>query len=384
MTLPRLVRLRTWLLGGALSLEFCDGIIDKLREDLGLSYLERTLMNLSSVRLLVFGLVLLLQGSAASSIACAQNEWARKMFKEFEHDFGTVVKGEEVEYRFQIENVYQEEMRIQSVTSSCGCTQVSVTKNVLKTWEKAEVVAKFMTKTYSGSRKARITVTFAQPFYGVVYLDIKGTIRTDTMIDPGVVNFGTLIDPTKSSRTINISRFGNPAWKITDVKSTYPHVVVSLKETARNSSYVTYQLTASLKKSTPTGFLQNELVLVARDRPGDATSEMNLPVPLIANISTPVHVSPGILPIVSANNGQLVTEKVVLMAEQPFRINDVTCADSSFRVRAANKSASLHVVQLEYMGNANTKPKNVELTFITDFPAQREVKLKAIISADNN
>ncbi len=337
-----------------------------------------------SVRLLLFGLIVLLQGSAACSVASAQYEWARKMFKKFEHDFGTVVKGEEVEYRFQIENVYQEEMRIQSVTSSCGCTQVSVTKNVLKTWEKAEVVAKFMTKTYSGARKARIAVTFSQPYYATVYLDIKGTIRTDTMIDPGVVNFGTLIDPTKSSRTINISRFGNPAWKITDVKSTYPHVVVALKETARTSAYVTYQLTASLKKSTPTGFLQNELVLVAQERPGDASSEISLPVPLIANISTPVHVSPGILPIVDATEGKVVTEKVVLMAEQPFRINDVTCADSSFRVRAANKPSSIHVVQLEYIGSANAKPKNVELTFITDFPAQREVKLKAIISAVTN
>ena len=40
-----------------------------------------------------------------ASISDAQ-EWARKMFKEYVHDFGNVPLGEIPEYRFEMENVY--------------------------------------------------------------------------------------------------------------------------------------------------------------------------------------------------------------------------------------------------------------------------------------
>ena len=60
-------------------------------------------------------------------------DWARKMLSEFSHDFGEVKKGDMPEYRFELKNIYKETINIAQVFSSCGCTQVSLSKNQLKT-----------------------------------------------------------------------------------------------------------------------------------------------------------------------------------------------------------------------------------------------------------
>ena len=78
---------------------------------------------------LAFGLANISQGQ----------EWARKMFKVYVHEFGNVPLGEIPEYRFEMENVFKETIRIRSVTSSCGCTIATPTKKVLKMWEKGEI-----------------------------------------------------------------------------------------------------------------------------------------------------------------------------------------------------------------------------------------------------
>lgn len=323
----------------------------------------------------LFTLGLLLGASTLPLSAQPAPDWAKQMFKEFSHDFGTVVRGEEAVHKFEIENVFLEEMKIQSVSSSCGCAEVSVTKTTLKTWEKAEIVVRFVTKNFAGNRKARITVVFAQPYPATVYLDITGTIRTDTMIEPGSVNFGTLVDPTAATRTIQISRYGNPNWRIMDVKSTFPHVSVVLKETSRTSNYVSYQLTAALKETAPKGYVQNELIVIASERPGDESKQITLPVPLVANITQPLQVTPAVLPI----HGETANEKVILKSDLPFRVLDVTCSDSSFRAKAKKDAAKVQVVQIEYQATSDSPSGEIDLTFITDHPQQSEVKLKAIV-----
>ena len=53
---------------------------------------------------------------------CFGQEWAQKMFKVTEHDFGSVARGAKAEYRFVFENLYMEDVHIAGVRSSCGCT----------------------------------------------------------------------------------------------------------------------------------------------------------------------------------------------------------------------------------------------------------------------
>ncbi len=86
---------------------------------------------------------------------CLGQEWARKMFKVTEHDFGTVAAGAKAEYRFVFENLYLEEVHVAGVRTSCGCTTPSIENPTLKTYEKGAIVAKFNTPLFRGQRGQR-------------------------------------------------------------------------------------------------------------------------------------------------------------------------------------------------------------------------------------
>lgn len=304
------------------------------------------------------------------------------MFKEFKHDFGTVVRGEDVEYRFEIENVYEEDMHIQSVNSSCGCTKVSVTKNVLKTWEKAEIVAKFDTMAFSGARSARLTVQFAQPYFAQVYLDVKGVIRTDTSISPGSINFGSFSDPATTTRTVTLTRFGNPNWKIVDVMSSYPHVTVALNETERNANRVSYQLTATVKDTAPKDNIQSELMVVASDNPKDRKNQIRFPVSMMGSFTSPVQISPQVLNIANVRSGEEIKKKVIVKADRPFILTDVTCENNAFRVVADQAEKNVHFVEIIYVGEAPGTNCETKLQFKTNLPSAELVELTAIVSVE--
>ena len=103
----------------------------------------------------------LLSTTLLMSQAGAQ-EWADKMFGKLSHDFGTVARGADTVYRFEVTNLYKQTMHITGVRSSCGCTTPTVENATIKTHEKAYIVAKFNTRTFVGRHGATLTVSFNQ------------------------------------------------------------------------------------------------------------------------------------------------------------------------------------------------------------------------------
>ncbi len=104
-----------------------------------------------SVTALVRVSIVTLMACFCASDVSAQ-ESARKMFNALEHNFGAVARGAKAEYRFKITNLYEEDVHILSVESSCGCTTPEITKRTLKTFEKSEIVATYNTRAFLGAR----------------------------------------------------------------------------------------------------------------------------------------------------------------------------------------------------------------------------------------
>ncbi|MBI2479744.1 MAG: DUF1573 domain-containing protein [Planctomycetia bacterium] len=101
--------------------------------------------------------------SLAGPIEMSAQEWATKMFKTTSHDFGYVARGAKAEFAFEFENLYEEDLHVASVRSSCGCTTPTITKRDLKTFEKSTIVATYNTRSFLGQKK----VTFAATSYSI-------------------------------------------------------------------------------------------------------------------------------------------------------------------------------------------------------------------------
>lgn len=323
---------------------------------------------------------LVISGCLAAGNGTARGqEWAKKMFSGLSHDFGLVAKGTMPEYVFEIENCYEEDMTISYVRSSCGCTKVELDKQVLKTWEKAKLTARFDGVSFSGSREATVSIGFAHPYTAEVKLSIRGKILSDVQVYPNRIDFGTSTPGNEPVATITVTRLNNPDFQLTDVKSTFPHIAVSIEPAGRNYNSVSYRLKAWLKDTVPAGFVQGELNLIAKDGRG-TPQELRIPVQFNGKVVAPLEINPSVWTITNVVPGQVLTKRVILQASQPFRLKDVTCENKSFTVKADDQPRPRHFIEIRYEAPPDVTDGVAELKFETDFAIQPVVFLKATIA----
>ena len=313
--------------------------------------------------------LVLLLGLTAS--ACAQ-DWAKKMFSETEHDFKTVARGTKIEYKFTIENIYEEDAHVSMCYSSCECTTPQLDKRMLKTWEKAELTAVVNTKDYFGQRDVTITVKFDAPFPAEVQVHIHARIRGDMVLQPEVVQFGTVKLGSALQRQVRIRYAGmtNPStWKILRVESANPALDGQVVETARAGNQVSYDLIATLKGDAPVGYIKDNLFLVTNDSNPQAA---RVPVPVEAIVAPPLTVQPNPLLIGVLKKGQSATKPLFIQSTAavpaPFRITAVRSDDPRFEVKPPSDANIRHLLPVTFKGADAEGRITAKLRLETDLP----------------
>ena len=286
-------------------------------------------------------------GSLLASQSSAK-EWARKMFSNTSHDFGTVARAANEEVVFELQNIYEEDIHIASVRASCGCAIPSIDKKVLKTWEKGGIRVKFNTRSFLGHRSATITAVIEKPFYAEVQMRIKGHIRGDVVFNPGSVNFGSVDQSSPVSKTVNVSYAGRSNWQIIDVQSANPNLQVQLNETKRSGGQVGYQLQVQLKEGQSPGHFTDQMVLVTNDG-----NSKRIPIKIEGNIVSALQI-PQSVSLGVVKPGQTVTRKVVVRGKKPFRITNVKFKDKgNFDVSLKDEATKTHLVPVKFTANSN-------------------------------
>ncbi|MGD0898319.1 MAG: DUF1573 domain-containing protein [Thermoguttaceae bacterium] len=278
-----------------------------------------------------------------ASTAPAQ-QWALDMFKETDHDFGTVARGAKVEHRFTLENCYVEDAHVQSAQASCGCTTPEVPTRVLKTWDKADVVARVDTRSLSslGQKDVTIKVVLDKPFPAVVELHIHCYIRSDVVVQPGVVQFGAVAPGAGGRQRVAVNYAGRGDWKILRVECGNPSLSAEAVETSRGRGQVNYEvnydLVVTLAPGAPAGYLRDEIYLVTNDANPRAT---RVPVPVEGMVQAPVTAHPSPLYFGTVDPGKSVTRQLVVSGGARFRIVGAASADPRFQCAPATAAAAL-------------------------------------------
>jgi hypothetical protein len=300
---------------------------------------------------------LLIVAILAVASPCLGQDWARKMFSTTEHDFGSVARGAKSEYRFVLENLYMEDIHIAGVRSSCGCTTPSVETPLLKTYEKGAILAHFNTDSFLGQRGATLTVTIDRPYYAEVQLHISGNIRSDVVVDPGSVQFGSIDQGTGYNQTVTIRYAGRSDWRILDVKSANPHITAKVAEGDRSYGNVSYTLTVNVDKNTPASYLNDQLMLVTNDASG-----RQVPVLVEGRVMPGITVSPASLFMGVVQPGAKVTKQLIVKGKKPFKIIAVKCDDKSFEFDTSKEDAAkeLHMIPVTF--TASSDPGKVTKT----------------------
>lgn len=329
-------------------------------------------------RPLLLSLVILILSTAAAP----GQEWARKMFKESSHDFGNVARGAKTQYRFTFQNIYEEPLHVLSVRSSCGCTSAEVTKHDLKTWETGEVVATFNTNAFLGNHSATVTVTFDKPFVAEVQLQVKGNIRGDVTLQPGIVDLGTIDAGQIAEKKISVARSSNGGWQIVDVRSANTNFEVEVVETHRSSVQVAYDLLVRLKNTAPPGYVKDQLFLITND-----ANSTQIAVDVEGRVVSNLTVSPTSLMLGTLAPGQSVQKNIMISdrGNRQFKILDIVC-DDCFTCKLPTTARERHMIPITYTAGKEPGKVSKELKIVTDLGknVMASIKCQATIESAEN
>ncbi|HUY91397.1 MAG TPA: DUF1573 domain-containing protein [Pirellulales bacterium] len=321
------------------------------------------------VRTLLCTMLLVL---ATHSAASAQ-EWARKMFEETKHDFGAVARGAKAEFRFELKNIYLEDVHIASVRSSCGCTSPTIEHELLKTYQRGAILATFNTRAFNGQKSATVTVTFDKPFYAEVQLQVSGFIRSDVVLSPGGAEFGTIDAGAEAAKKITIAYEGRSDWAITEIKSGSPYVEAIAEETSRIGSRISYELTVMITPDAPPGYVKEQLVIVTNDRGGGA----EFPVDVEARVVSELTISPASLFLGALKPGQKVTKQIIVQAKRPFHITSVSCEDDCFEFETPRTAKAVQLVPVVFTAGDEPGKLSYKIKIRTDLDRESVSELSA-------
>jgi hypothetical protein len=302
-----------------------------------------------------------LLGTVLLAVPASGQEWAEKMFSVTSHNFGTVAKGSKTEFRFVYRNLYEEDVHVSSVRTSCGCTQPAITKKLIETHETGEIVAAFNTRTFLGQHGATLTVTFDQPFYAEVQLRVAGNIRGDVTFEPASVNLGNVDLGRGAEQVVRVTHMGSTPWEISDVRSANVNFEVLLSEPQHTGSQSAYDLTLRLKPDAPAGYINDQLILVTND-----PRASQIPMDVEGRVVAEVTVSPQLLALGNVLPGGSVTKNIVVRANRPFCVTGIVCNDGCLSCPAKETPAKVHILPVTFQAGDVGGQVERELTITTD------------------
>lgn len=281
--------------------------------------------------------------------------WAKRLFEKTSHDFGVVARAAKTEHSFEFTNTLNTDLHVAYVRSSCGCTKARIQPHTVKRGEKGAVIARFNTRSFTGRKGATITVVIDRLRYAEVQLHVTGYIRRDVVFHPGKVDFGSIDQGKPAERIVRLEYAGRRDWRIVNVRSPLPHLVVETKETRRSGGRVGYELIARLSKDAPIGYVTTELTLETNDR-----RLKSVPLHVTGRVSPSLSVSPALLFLGNIPAGSQCTKRLVVRGPEPFRVTKVECDDLRFQFQMTDKAKTLHFVPVVF--NADDIPGEVSQT----------------------
>lgn len=265
-------------------------------------------------------------------------------------NFGRVMRGEELTYRFHFKNIGQGPLRIQGVHAACGCTIAEVSSHkVYEPGESAYIDLTFKTENFVGPVTKAITVMTNERLAPNRTLSVRAHVMAEFMADPPLVDFGDVDDATSPKRQINITPVNNFPL---DIKSLSYNEQL-LEVTYRKKEGHHWLLEVGLKPFKQTGFLK-ETILVNNN----SKTLPQLKLVVRANLQGPIRYEPAYLEFGAiAKEGQ-AKRLINLQAKGPFAIKKSWLEISLNGQAIANPSRYFTINSPEQAGNH----KDVEFT----------------------
>jgi Protein of unknown function (DUF1573) len=274
-------------------------------------------------------LLLCLTLGFSNAAEAGASDWIASVFPDRAHNFGNVARGSQVRHSFSVVNRSNSEVHIASWKPKCGCTNVKVGARVIPPGTQTTIEATIDTTRFQGRKDSGLTLVIDRPNYVEVDLNLTCFIRSDVMLNPGQVDFGTVRRSEKLPSAVLMLTYngGRPGWEIAEMKTQSAKVkAVAERLNGSAGGSVQWTVSATLQPGITNGYFKDEITLITNDTP-----PQTIPISVVANVQSAVTVSPSIINFGPIRAGQSVTKVVHVRSSSPFTLTKLEADRTELR-----------------------------------------------------
>lgn len=322
--------------------------------------------------------IILLYSALVSSICffpifsaelCADQK-PRIVFEETSYDFGIAGPGEKITHTFRFANPGSGMLKIEKVSTDCGCTAALVSEKEIPPEGKGAIKAVFETRRYEGKQEKTITVYSNAPDNPKTDIIIKGTIKRDVAVVPQGIHFRDVEKGETVTGSVKLLQLSQDKLILQRVQVNEKYMTVKTAPfTEENSRGI--RIDIILKPSVPVGAFSEVITLHTnlRKRP-------RIDVPVWANIPGPIRIQPKALSFGAAHKGETLSQSITLSSRdgRKFRVLKVTCDMPFIKVEsfADDKSNTVKIKgSIDKISPAGRVALQIEIH--TDVPDQKVI-----------
>jgi hypothetical protein len=314
----------------------------------------------------------LLSLAASFCLLAAAASGAENLFKEQNHDFGSVPRGPTLSYSFRLTNTTGAELHISGVRVSCGCVTAWAPKTELKPGQEGTIEARMDTSRFTNVRRVTIFVQLDQPRWEEVQLSVQANSRDDVALAPESLAFGHVRQGSPAETRLKIAFGGGGQWKVLDARSDSGYVVPKVEKPSGSGDDWPYHLTARLQPGLTAGTWQTGVWLTT-----DNPAVPKLRVSATVTIDPAVSVSPAVANLGELKTGAEAERRVLVRAPQPFRITRIQGTDAQLSVTdSVTESKAIHTLVVKFKAGSPGDLKRT-IKVLTDMKDSPEVSFEA-------
>jgi hypothetical protein len=292
----------------------------------------------------------------------------RLVFDAAVFDFGKVEQGEQVNHLFRFTNQGGQELRIESVKTSCGCTAAVISSEVVAPGQEGTISATFDTSRFSGEKAKSISVYSNDPMQPVMTLVLQGDITVEVEVDPPQLYLGRVHRGEETMRSVDVLYAADKPIEISKVETSSSLLSIQTQNLERDGRKGK-KLIVTLKKDAPLGRLNDEIKVTT-------TSEKrpSVEIPVFGSVEGDLVVAPPQVSFGVVRRGEGKTQEVSIKSRTPKPIHIVNVQSSNTDIApelTTVKDGEEYKLTLNAKSDSKAGRIQGEVQIFTDHPTEK-------------
>lgn len=150
----------------------------------------------------------------------------------------------------------------------------------------------------------------------------------------------------------------------------------SFEEVTRSRGRVDYELAVAIQEDAPTGFFQDELIVMTNDR-----TMPKVPLRVSGQVESPLRMSPQAFALGSLKPGETATQKMILVGKEPFQVASIQADGWDITFAPTTEAKKLHVLYPEFT-LTDTVAGPQKKTIVITTSGEQSVTASGLLTAD--